>query len=398
LESPRLLHSFWLNRFQIFETEDEYICKDRLATSPVHLPKMQFQQYPDSLKSKAIFWFGFMASLVAIAPLAVGDKPGSVSDNLFWQFPCRTEGAAFDIHQRREISANGFEASVWNVYLGLPWATFIDKKMVDAQAIQIARTQIRGLRGALQELGVRLQVHTVCQHIYWQKMTALWEEIGITDLWLSHCLPYMTSYSHLPFRFHPWRLFAVNIEDVSRCDGVVVGKPLNEKKYIASFIGVHKPHYLSDIRLKLNAFEHEEGFLIRVTTDDWHFEKVVYEHQVLNKSLPATYTIDSTVSDYNRVLSDSVFALCPAGAGPNTLRFWEALAVGAIPVLLGEMPLLPEGGSLEPIEWGSAIVRINDSQLAQLPEILRKFTTRELIAMQAQGLDLFARVSQQTCF
>src|SRR5690606_39210646 len=140
---------------------------------------------------------------------------------------------------------------------------------------------------------------------------------------------------------------------------------------------VHKPHYLSDIRLKLNAFEHEEGFLIRVTTDNWYFEKVVYEHQVLNKLLPATYTIDSTVSDYNRVLCDSVFALCPAGAGPNTLRFWEALAVGAIPVLLGEKPLLPTGGSLEPIEWDSAIVRINDSQLAQLPEILRKFTTRE---------------------
>jgi len=398
LVESRLLHSFWLNRFQIFETESEYICKDRLSANPVNLSKIQFQQYPDSLKSKAIFWFGFMTPLVNIAPLIVADKPSAASDSLFWQFPCRTEGAAFDIHQKREIPSSGFEAPVWNVYLGLPWATFIDKKMVDTQAIQIARTQIRGLRGALQELGVRLHVHTVCQHIYWQKMITLWEELGITDLWLSHCLPNMTSYSHLSFRFHPWRLFAVNIEDENRRNGIVVGKPVTKKKYLASFVGVHKPHYLSDIRLKLNAFEREDGFLICVTTDNWHFEKVVYEHQVLNKSLPATYTIDNTVSDYNRVLSDSVFALCPAGAGPNTLRFWEALAVGAIPVLLGEKPLLPEGGSLTAIEWDGAIVRINDLQLAQLADILRKFTTGELIAMQTQGLKLFAQASQQTCF
>lgn len=394
--APRLVHSFWLHRFQIVETENEYICTDRLAALPVYLPKNQFEHYADSVKLKAIFWFGFMKSVVNILPLAVSDKPASATDSLFWQFPCRTEGAAFDNHLHRELPRNGFASSEWNIYLGLPWATFIDKKMVNTQAVQIARTQIRGLRGALQELGVRLRVHTVCQHIYWQKMTSLWDELGVTDVWLSHCLPNMTSYSHLSFHFHPWRLFAVNIEDESRADGIVLGKHVNEKKYLASFMGVHKPHYLSDIRLKLNELEHCDDFLIRVTTDSWHFEKIVYEHQVLNKPLDSQ--VDASVSEYNRVLSDSIFALCPAGAGPNTLRLWEALAVGAIPVLLGEQPLMPAGGSLEPIEWERAIVRINDLQLAQLPNILRAFTARELMAMQAQGLEFFTRVSQQTCF
>jgi len=53
---------------------------------------------------------------------------------------------------------------------------------------------------------------------------------------------------------------------------------------------------------------------------------------------------------------------------------------------------------LEPIEWDGAVIRINDLELSQLPEILRKFTASELIALQTRGLELFARISQQTCF
>jgi hypothetical protein len=42
---------------------------------------------------------------------------------------------------------------------------------------------------------------------------------------------------------------------------------------------------------------------------------------------------DQKTFRYNTILSDSVFSLCPLGAGPNTLRFWESIAVGSIPVI-----------------------------------------------------------------
>ena len=46
---------------------------------------------------------------------------------------------------------------------------------------------------------------------------------------------------------------------------------------------------------------------------------------------------------YNTMLSNSVFTLCPEGGGINTIRIWEALAVGSIPVLIvsvAEIPML----------------------------------------------------------
>ena len=46
-----------------------------------------------------------------------------------------------------------------------------------------------------------------------------------------------------------------------------------------------------------------------------------------------------------------MFALCPAGAGPNTLRPCEAMAVGSIPVLIGfELASQPRGGA-QPVDW-----------------------------------------------
>ena len=38
--------------------------------------------------------------------------------------------------------------------------------------------------------------------------------------------------------------------------------------------------------------------------------------------------------DYQAALSDSVFAVAPEGHSPDTIRFWEAIAVGTIPIIV----------------------------------------------------------------
>ena len=68
---------------------------------------------------------------------------------------------------------------------------------------------------------------------------------------------------------------------------------------------------------------------------------------------------------YNQLLLDSKYSLCPSGSGPNSIRFWECLAIGTIPVLLADTLELP------PHElWDDTIVRIPENKLEELPAIL----------------------------
>jgi hypothetical protein len=54
---------------------------------------------------------------------------------------------------------------------------------------------------------------------------------------------------------------------------------------------------------------------------------------------------------YNDILIKSRYSLCPSGSGPNSIRFWESLAVGSIPVLLADTLDLPEY-----IDWENSVV------------------------------------------
>ncbi len=117
-------------------------------------------------------------------------------------------------------------------------------------------------------------------------------------------------------------------------------KLVRDKKLLASFIGAHMPHYLNDSRLKLfdaaKGSRREDVFID--LGNEWHFNKLVYEEQVLSKEIESHHIDEhhQKTFRYNTILSDSVFSLCPLGAGPNTLRLWESIAVGTIPLLFSK--------------------------------------------------------------
>jgi hypothetical protein len=209
--------------------------------------------------------------------------------------------------------------------------------------------------------------------------------LGITDLHISHCEksidPQRDGYR---FRVHSWPLIAVNVEDPSRSEGLVVGKPITEKRYLASFIGAHMPHYRSDVRLKLlEAAKADGGDDILVDLGgEWHFNKVVYQEQVANKSVKKEDLDKHDVATrrYNEILSDSVFSLCPEGAGPNTLRLWESLAVGAIPVIVADEwipPNLPVPFALQ-----NCAVILPATHVGSLFAHLRALSEHEVTARQ----------------
>ena len=393
----------WLGRFQVIATSDENISfRDRLNPNGRVLPVADFARLPEAELQREYLRRGFMSAALPVASAVLTGAPRHVDDAFFWQFPCRTEAAAFALHAA--LAEAPFDGRAVHVYLGLPWATWIDRQRVDPERrqtrreIAMQRVRLAGFRHALREVGVDLRVHTVCQHVYWRELLGTWRELGVSDAWLSHAPAAGDVGAAIgDLVLHPWRLFAVNVEDPHRRAGLRIGVDPADKPLLASFIGTHAPHYLSDVRLRLKGFAAEPGFHIELT-ERWHFEDVVYRHQVYLDPLEASYRVDQTVDHYNRVLSDSVFSLCPAGAGANTLRLWESLAVGSVPVLLGPLPMMPRGGSLPPIDWDEIVLRIADHQVAELPLLLRSMPIDEVRRRQRLGLQAFAQVQEQSCF
>jgi exostosin family protein len=70
-------------------------------------------------------------------------------------------------------------------------------------------------------------------------------------------------------------------------------------------------------------------------------------------------------SRYRELLGRSKFVLCPRGAGASSLRLFETLACGRVPVVLSDEWMPPAG-----IDWQSCSVRISESQTNAVAERL----------------------------
>ena len=270
----------------------------------------------------------------------ISTKPRSPSDINFWQYPCATEKQAYENHLSMKLGKHvDINKRVANIYVPLPWATYVDKK----QFPEAYLLRVKGLISQYRELakmhGFELKVHSVCQHIHWVRMLEKAEWLGVTDFYLSHKdskSDAIQSEMGTSLTLHGWTLIAVNYETPERAEGME-RKPVEEKHLLASFIGAHMKHYRDDSRIQLfeaaKACGRDDVFVD--LGNEWHFNKVVYEEQVLNKEIEAHHIDEhhKRTFRYNSILSDSKFSLCPEGAGPNTLRFWESIAVGSIPVI-----------------------------------------------------------------
>ena len=83
-------------------------------------------------------------------------------------------------------------------------------------------------------------------------------------------------------------------------------------------------------------------------------------------------------------LLNSRYSLCPSGSGPNSIRFWESLAVGSIPVLMADTLELPSHEL-----WDDAIVRISENKLEELPTILSSISEEKEQEMRENCMKLY---------
>ena len=114
--------------------------------------------------------------------------------------------------------------------------------------------------------------------------------------------------------------------------------------------------------------------------------KIVYEKQILGNKITDNDTKknDSMTNEYNKILLESRYSLCPSGSGPNSIRLWESLAVGSIPILLADTLELPEHKL-----WDKAILRIEEKKYKEIPNILSKISIEKENEMRKNCLEIY---------
>ena len=84
---------------------------------------------------------------------------------------------------------------------------------------------------------------------------------------------------------------------------------------------------------------------------------------------------------YAQTMAASKFVLCPRGIGPSSLRLYEAMEAGRVPVIISDHWSAPPQ-----INWDFA-VRIPEAEIASIPELLEQlepqWRSRSLAARQA---------------
>ncbi|ODR95879.1 hypothetical protein AUC70_03205 [Methyloceanibacter stevinii] len=292
-----------------------------------------------------------------------------------WQWPAITERYATDQIRHSAVSNSDF------VYIGFPWATLIDllgKKQGDPRL----KPMIADLFNIRREVKRWIQRATVCQHINMMHWLKTFGYLGITDIFWSHKVKGVDSLvcGDHTIRLHPFPLFPVQYAR----GGL---DQQGQRPLLFSFVGLGEhPKYLTDVRAIILRILSEDSRGLVVGRDSWHYQKVVYEYQVGMRAKNPDGLIDDAASEQHiSALRDSVFCLCPSGTGPNTIRLWEAIGSGCIPVIMSETYDPPGVGAL----WEAAAIFCPETvdAVKGLPDRLEAMAQdSSLMALKRQAL------------
>ena len=107
---------FGLGRFEVRSAGNSMVFRDWLLPGVRELANQVFDGLAGMALEQAWFEHGFARPAYSAAVAGgVADTPRQRSDALFWQFPCRTEAAAWDNHATAPQAVR--VANTLNVYL-----------------------------------------------------------------------------------------------------------------------------------------------------------------------------------------------------------------------------------------------------------------------------------------
>lgn len=254
--------------------------------------------------------------------------------DLFKNDPIPTEYTAYCL-----LRDNPLKATV--TYLAVPWAVLINTN-------QLHKVPPLHLENGF----------TICQHVRFKEILPLLHKMGVKTLFTPHASPSDIASTQSGVQILPFPHYAVNS----------IAPSIN-KDIFYSFIGYDN----HPVRTALfNNTKHPENSCI-IKRANWYFysDKIQLEKE-----------------EYQDCLSRSRFSLCPRGAGSGTLRFWESLEAGAVPVSLSDDLTLPKD-----FDWPSCVIFIKESDVQKIDTILRTISPQQENAMRQACLAAFKQFS-----
>lgn len=236
-------------------------------------------------------------------------------------------------------------------YLAVPWARIINLRELEKTFDHFSGFKLK-------------EGFTVCQHIKYKRVLPLLDKIGINILFTPHAKQneMYNRVKVLPFPHH-----AINGTP-----------PAQEKDILYSFIGyINHP-----IREQLLTMPILESCIIK-GREFWHFSPDTLHPKNLTKEEQAEQK-----KEYQDILARSRFSLCPRGTGSSTLRFWESLQAGSIPVLISDEMTLPRE-----VNWKTCIIIILEKDILKLNDILQGISKRIEKKMHAKCLKAYTLFS-----
>jgi hypothetical protein len=261
-----------------------------------------------------------------------------------WQTPAKTEMWAYEKCLVQE------NVNIYEQYFCFPWAALVD--FLKHNQSTKANFFIDALNIAPPKMAVKRI--TFCQHIYALDLLPFFKNLGITDIYWSHKIKEQDEIEGI--KLHPYPLYPVMHYKRNKPFN---NKPLSERKYLYSFIGAYQPDlYLTPVRKWIFDLPKRNDAIV-IERSEWHFEADVYRKQLLglNDEEAKTEIRIQHEKEYISVMEDTVFCLCPSGSGPNSIRLWEAIEFGCVPVLLSSKLELPPD-----VEANTELVQLSESK------------------------------------
>ena len=272
---------------------------------------------------------------------------------LNWQLPNETERYASIMVRKYFRNNSSF------FYYSFPWATYIDKVDKGFDVDFKFHNYHDG------DNSIRI---TVCQHINALKYIEVFKSCGITDLFWCHATKGLFESNGI--RIHPFPLFPVRYKSHGSRTSL---KEAYKRKLLFNFQGAYAQGlYISRSREWIYSLPESNDYVVD-KRHEWHFEEDIYRNQIfnLNPNLRNKSILERQAKEYVKNLEISTFTLCPSGSGPNSIRLWEALSFGSIPVLISDNLKLPGNQKL----WEESIFFVKDKEtnVKNLVSLLREY-------------------------
>ena len=283
-----------------------------------------------------------------------------------WQKPVITE---------KQIFENlFFSNNLPHNYIAFPWANYIDNKWTKKynNLEKIINDEILNKK----KIDTNKTYFTVCQHIEFRNYIDKFLALNIKYIFTPHKMIGDEELENkYDIQFIPISLFPVQYNENN------IFNEIKDKKYLANFIGnINHNDMLSNIRGKiLSCFNEKLNCYIK-TNNTWFYQNHVYSS---DKASQFNTQIQEHL--YKSTLNISKFSLSPSGTGPNSIRLWESLSYGCIPVILSDKLVLPNIN----VNYDDFLIILKEEKINELYDYLLTFTDDKIEAMSKKCIEIF---------